>query len=171
MDTFLHDDKKEKKGVNKVLLAALAVAALIVAVGVWLLTFQPSREEQKQQQLVGAFLEGSPEFESYTNNIVISTDMTRTTESPLGLGTIQMAIHADIRNKGDKTINGLEVKVSVVDIKNQIIKEKKTMVVPNQSAILQPKEIIHIFVPMDGFSEKDDRANVRWKVSAIRFGN
>ncbi len=169
MDTFLRDDKKEKKGVNKVLLAALAAAALIVALGVWLLTFQPSREEQKQQQLAGAYFEGSPEFDSYTNNIVISTDMDRTTESPLGLGTIQMAIHADIRNKGDKTINGLEVKVSVVDIKNKVVKEKKTLVVPNQSVILQPKETVHIFVPMDGFSKDDDRANVRWKVSAIRF--
>jgi len=169
MDTFLQEKKEEKRGLNKVLVGALLVAAAIVAGGLWLLTFQPTLEEQKQQQLAGAFLEGSPEFESYTNNLVISTDMNRTTESPLGLGTIQMAIHADIRNKGDKTINGLEVKVSVVDIKNQVIKEKKTMVVPNQSAILQPKEIIHIFVPMDGFSEKDDRANVRWKVSAIRF--
>ena len=26
-----------------------------------------------------------------------------------------------------------------------------------------------VFVPLDGFSKDDDRANVRWKVSAIRF--
>lgn len=169
MDTFLYEKKEEKKGVNKILVGALLVAAALVAGGIWLLTFQPTLEEQQQQQLVGAFLEGSPEFESYTNNIIISTDMNRTTESPLGLGTIQMTIHGDIRNKGDKTINGLEVKVSVVDLKNKVLKEKKKMVVPNQIEKLSPGETIHVVVPMDGFSKNDDRANVRWKVSAIRF--
>ena len=169
MDTFLGEKKEEKSGVNKVMLAALAVAALLVAVGVWLLTLQPNREEQKQQQLTGAFLEGSPEFEGYTKQLIITTDFDRTTESPLGLGTIQMSIHGTIRNKGTKTINGLEVSVSVVDKQNKIIKEKKTMVVPNQSPTLQPNETISVFVPMDGFSKEDDRANVLWKVSAIRF--
>jgi len=169
MDPFLHEQKEEKRGVNKVLVGALLVAAAIVAGGIWLLTFQPTLEEQKQQQLVGAYLEGSPEFEGYTNNLVISTDMNRTTESPLGLGTIQMSIHGDIRNRGDKIINGLEVKVSVVDVKNKVLKEKKKMVVPNQTEKLLPGETIHVFVPMDGFSKADDRANVRWKVSAIRF--
>ena len=169
MDPFLYEKKEEKRGVNKVLAGALLVAAALVAGGIWLLTFQPTLEEQQQQQLVGAFLEGSPEFESYTNNLIISTDMNHTTESPLGLGTIQMTIHGDIRNKGDKTINGLEVKVSVVDLKNKVLKEKKKMVVPNQIEKLSPGETIHVVVPMDGFSKTDDRANVRWKVSAIRF--
>ncbi len=169
METFLYEKKEEKRGVNKILVGALLLAAALVAGGLWLLTFQPTFEEQKQQQLAGTFLEGSPEFESYTNNLVISTDMNRTTESPLGLGTIQMSIHGDIRNRGDKTINGLEVKVSVVDVQNKVIKEKKKMVVPNQTGKLLPGETIHVFVPMDGFSKTDDRANVRWKVSAIRF--
>jgi len=169
MDTFLYEGKKEPKGTNKILIGALLTAVAIVAGGIWLLSFQPTMNEQKQQQLVGAYLEGSPEFEGYTNNVIITTDMNRTTESPLGLGTIQMSIHADIRNKGTKIINGLEVKVSVVDIANKVIKEKKTMVVPNQTTKLLPNETIHIFVPMDGFDRDDDRANVRWKVSAIRF--
>jgi len=169
MDNFLQETKEEKSRVSGILIRALLVAAVIVAGGLWLLSFQPSRQEQQEQQLTGAFLEGSPEFDNYTKQLVITTDFDRTTESPLGLGTIQMSIHGTIRNKGDKTINGLEVAVSVVDIKNQLVKEKKTMVVPNQSPVLQPGETIPVFVPMDGFKKEDDRANVRWKVSAIRF--
>ena len=169
MDNFLQETKEEKSRVSGVLIGALLLAAAIVVGGLWLLSFQPSREQQQQQQLVGASLEGSPEFDNYTKQLVITTDFDRTTESPLGLGTIQMSIHGTIRNKGDKTINGLEVAVSVVDIKNQLVKEKKTMVVPNQSTVLQPGETIPVFVPIDGFKKEDDRANVRWKVSAIRF--
>lgn len=170
MDNFLYEKKEEKRGVNKVLIGAVVIAAVLIAAVIGLLyKFQPTLEEQKQQQLTGAFLEGSPEFAAYTKNLIITTDTNRTTESPLGLGTIQMSIHGDIRNKGDKTINGLEVNVGVVDTKNQIIKEKKVMVVPNQKEKIAPGETIHVFVPMDGFSKDDDRANIRWRVSAIRF--
>ena len=169
MDAFLGDKKEEKRGVNKVMLTAVLTAALLVAGGVWLLTLTPNREEQKQQLLEGAFLEGSPEFESYTNNIIITTNTDRTSQSRLGIGTIQMAIHGYIRNKGNRAINGLEVNVGVVDMKNKVIREKKTMVVPIQSPTLSPNETIEVFVPLDGFSEADDRANVRWKVTAIRF--
>ena len=169
MDAFLGDKKEEKRGVNKVMLAAVAVAALIVAVAVGLLTLLPDGSQQKQQEMEGAFLEGSPEFESYTNQLIVTTDFNRTSESPLALGTIQMSIHGDIRNKGTRVINGLEVKVSVVDLKNQVVKEKKMMVVPNQAPTLSPNETIKVFVSLGGFTKEDDRANVRWKVTAIRF--
>ena len=161
--------KKQKKGVNKVLLAALAIATLLIAGAIWLLSIQPSTEELKQQALEGAYLESSPEFEQYTKNLIINTDTNRTTESLIGLGTIAMMLHADIRNKGDKIINGLEVKVGVVDRLNNVLKEKRVMVIPDQIEKLNSNETIHIAVPMDGFKQDADRANVRWKVTAIRF--
>ena len=169
MDTLLQNEKKEKRGINKVFLAAIAVAVLVIAAILGLISLLPTAEQQKQKEIEGAYLEGSPEFEKYTSNIVINTDMDRTMESPTGLGTIAMAIHGDIRNRGDKAINGLEVKVGVVDKFNKVIKEKKLMVVPNQIQQLSPQETIHVVVPMDGFKKDDDRANIRWKVTAIRF--
>ena len=169
MDTLLQNENREKRGVNKVLLAALAIAALLVAGGIYLLTFQPTMEEQKQKALEGAYLEGAPEFQKYTNNLIITTDTLLTTQSPVGLGTIQMTLHADIRNKGEKAINGLEVNAAVVDTFNKVLRERKVMVVPNQQEKLQPGETMHVAVPLDGFKKDDDRANVRWKVTAIRF--
>lgn len=169
MDPFLHEKKEENKGLNKVFLAAIVVAVLVIAAIGGLLTLVPNSDQLKQKELAGAYLEGVPEFEKYTNNIVISTDLDRTMESPTGLGTIAMALHADIRNRGEKTINGLELKVGVVDQKNNVLKEKKIMVVPNQTPQLNPQETIHVVVPMDGFKKTDDRANIRWKVTAIRF--
>lgn len=147
----------------------MLIAALLVAGGIYLWSFQPTIEEQKQQALEGAHLEGSPEFENYTKEIIISTDINRTIESPTGLGTISMMIHGDIRNKGDKTVNGLQLKVSMVDKFEKPIKEKMIMVVPKQAEKLSKNETIHVAIPMDGFAKDADRANVRWKVSAIRF--
>lgn len=169
MENFLQE-KKETRGINKILVVALLVAAVLVAGAVWLLTFMPTAEDQKQQQMAGAVYEGSPEFTAYTKNIVISTDLDRTSEGRLGLGTIQMAIHGDVRNRGDKVINLLELSVGVVDTKNQFIKEKKIIVIPTlQNETLQPNDTMKVFATLDGFTDKDDRANVRWKVTAIRF--
>jgi hypothetical protein len=47
-------------------------------------------EQQQAKLLEGYSFEGSPEFAQATKDIVISTDFNRTTESPTGLGTIQM---------------------------------------------------------------------------------
>ena len=167
MDLLL--EEKNKRGINKVLLVSMLAAAFLIAGGIYLWSFQPTIEEQKQQQLVGAYLEGSPEFAAYDKQIITTTDLDKTIESPTGLGTISMMIHGDIRNKGDKVINGLQVKVGVVDKFEKVIQEKKVMVVPNQVEKLGKNEIIHVAVPMDGFSKDAERANIRWKVTAIRF--
>ena len=169
MDLLLENQNKEKKGVNKVFLISILVAVLLIAGGIYLWSFQPTIEEQKQQMLEGAYLEGSPEFAAYDKQIIITTDLNKTLESPTGLGTISMIIHGDIRNKGDKNINGLQVKVSVVDKYEKPLQEKRKMVVPNQVEKLGPNETIHVTVPMDGFPKDADRANIRWKVTAIRF--
>ena len=49
----------------------MLVAVLLIAGGIYLWSFQPTIEEQKQQQLEGAYLEGSPEFEAYDKQIII----------------------------------------------------------------------------------------------------
>lgn len=169
MDLLLHNQKEEKRGINKVFLAAVAAAILLIAGAAWLLSLRPSEEELKQKAYAGAIFEGAPEFESYTNKIIVGTDPDRTMESPTGLGTIAMAIHGDVRNRGDKTINLLELKVGVIDRFNKVIKEKKVLVVPNQAPKIGSQETIHVVVPMDGFSPKDERANIRWKVTGFRF--
>lgn len=169
MDNFLHEQPAAKSRVSGILIGALLVAAAVIAGGLWLLTYLPTREEQMQQQMAGSVYEGAPEFDEYTKQLIVTTDFNRTSQARLALGTIQMSIHGTIRNKGTKAINGLEVTVGVVDTQNKVIKEKKMMVIPNQAEVLNPNETIPVFVPIDGFKEADDRANIRWKVTAIRF--
>ena len=79
-----------------------------------------------------------------------------------------MYIKGNIRNKGNRVINGLEVNVAVVDTFNQVLREKRVLVVPTQRPQLGPGENIPISLEISGFDRKDDRANIRWKVTAIR---
>ncbi|MBA2607182.1 MAG: hypothetical protein M3521_05615 [Acidobacteriota bacterium] len=168
MDTLLQNGQNEKKGIGKIFPLALLIAAGLIAGAIWLWSFQPSIEVQKQKAMEGAFLENSPEFEQYTKDIVIQTDADGTMQSPTGMGTIMMSIPAGIRNKGARTINGLEVRVGVVDTFGKIIREKVVNVIPQQQKRLEPGQTIPVVATVDGFSKEDDRANVRWKVTAIR---
>lgn len=169
MDTLLQTEDREKKGVNKILLVGLLIGTLLVAGAIGLFSLKPSSEEQQQQLLAGAFLEGTPEFELYTKDIVIQTEMDNIMQSPTAMGTIMMSIPAKIRNKGQKTINALEVKVGVVDLAGKVVRERKIMVVPKQVETLPPGQTIRVIGTIEGFKKDDDRANVRWKVTAIKF--
>ena len=162
-------EKEEKKGTGKGLLIGGLIGAIAIAAVIFLAMQRPSMEDQKAAVLADALREDSPQFQDITKDIVIGTDADKTVQSPNTLnGTITMWITGNIRNKGTRTINGLEVNVAVVDQFNQTLREKKVLVVPTQREVLSPNELIPITLSIDGFSRNDDRANIRWKVTAIR---
>ena len=163
----LFESKQEKRGVNKGLLLGALIGLLMIAAGVWFVLRTPPEAEQKAKVLEGSVLESSPEFADLTKDIVISTDP-NTVESPNAFGTISMFIKGRIYNKGTKVIDGLEVNVAVVDQFNQVLKEKRSLVVPTKQPTLSPGDTIEVNLTIDGFDKKDDRANIRWKVTAIR---
>ena len=168
MDTILQKDKP-KRGLNKVMLAGLLIGAILVGAGVFVIwKLQPSMEEQKQAALEGAVREGSPDFETLTKRIVAETDEDNTMQSPIGLGSIMMSIGGKIRNNSDRVVTGLELRVSVLDTFDKVIKDKTLIVVPTQQAKLEPKGEMSVVVRVDGFKPEDDRARIRWKVTAIK---
>ncbi|PYS99569.1 MAG: hypothetical protein DMF63_10805 [Acidobacteria bacterium] len=169
MDGFL-EPKNEKKGINKALIVGAIVGIVLLGAAILLLTRQPSMDDQMANILEGSYREGTPEFAAITKDIIISTEED-TVQSPNAFGTISIYPHGKIRNKGDKVINGLEVNVAIVDTFNTVLKEKRVLVVPTQRPQLGPGEIIDIHLEITGFDKKDDRANIRWKVTAIRVAN
>lgn len=164
----LEKHNQPKKGISKIFIAALLAAGLIVAGGVWLWSLKPSNVEIQQEALQNAYREGSPEFEELTKKILIKPNMDRTTESPTALGTIMMTIPATIHNRSDKTLTTVEINVGVVNQKGEIIKDKTYLVVPQQKEILLPNEAVSTTAVVEGFEPTDDRANVRWKVTALK---
>lgn len=163
-------EKEEKRGLNKGFIVGGLIGILAIAAIVFIAMQRPSMEDQKQAVLADALREGSPEFQEITKDIIIATS-DDTVESPNAFGYISMFITGRIRNKGSRVINGLEVNVAVVDQFNQTIKEKRVLVVPTQIGQLGPGDVIPITLSLDGFNKKDDRANIRWKVTAIRVAS
>ena len=86
MDDIFKPEER-KRGINPVLIIGLLAGLAIVAGAIYLLSMQPSSEDQTARLLEGSYREGSPEFAAITKDILISTDE-NTVESPTGLGTI-----------------------------------------------------------------------------------
>ncbi len=165
MDDLFKPEEK-KRGVNRVFVVGLIIGLVAIAAVIGVLSLRPSIEEQTATILDGSFREG-PEFDALQKDIIISTD-DGTVQSPTGMGTISMYINGKIRNKGTQTITALEVNVAVVTQFNDILRERRILVVPVQQTTLGPGQIIPITLTLDGFSKEDDRANIRWKVTAIK---
>lgn len=156
-----------KRGNSKIFLAGGLIGVVLLGAVIWYLSLTPPMEVQIENILAGSFREGSPEYDELNKDIVISTDP-KTVQSPTGLGTISMFIHGNIYNKGTRTIKALEVRAAVVTQFQDVLKERKILVVPVQKPELRPGETIPITLSIDGFKKEDDRADIRWKVTAIR---
>ena len=156
-----------KRGNSKIFLAGGLIGVLLLGAVIWYLSLTPPMEVQIENILAGSYREGSPEYDELNKDIVISTDP-KTVQSPTGLGTISMFIHGNIYNKGTRTIKALEVRAAVVTQFQDVLKERKILVVPVQKPELKPGETIPITLSIDGFKKDDNRADIRWKVTAIR---
>lgn len=168
MESFLQQPEK-KSGLNKIMLAALGIGAIVVLAVIGFLLTRPTTTQIKNQVLENALREGNPEFEIYTKKISITTDTERTTESRTGLGKYVMSLRGIIRNMTGKTLTGLEIRATVVDSFDKPVKEKEVLVIPKQAEKLEAGQTLPVQVLIEGFNQDDDRAQIRWKVTAIKL--
>lgn len=160
--------KQEKQGrFSPVFIVGALVGVIAIGGIIYLLSQRPSIEDQTAQILAGASREGTPEFAELNKDILIETDE-NTVESPTGLGTISMFIRGNILNRSKKTIKALEVNVKVIDLKRNVLKERNVLVVPVQRPELGPGERMQANLTLDGFPPKSERAQINWKVTAIK---
>lgn len=157
----------EKKGFNPIFAIGVVVGLAVIGIALYAMSFRPSVEDQTALVLANTIRDDSPEFEALSRDIIISRS-DNTVQSPTGLGTISMYIKGRIRNKGTRTFTALEINVAVVDQEQKVLKEKKVLAVPVQRTSLGPDETMPVSLQIDGFAPGDDRADIRWKVTAIR---
>ena len=73
-----------------------------------------------------------------------------------------------VRNFTGRTISGLEIKGSVVDHDGKTVKENTVIVIPiKQVPELEPNKTMHASVLLEGFTDSDDRANIKMEVTGF----
>jgi hypothetical protein len=110
---------------------------------------------------------GAPDFEKYQQ--LIKVDDLIADESGRAVGDIIMIFQATIRNFTGRTLNGLEVRVSVVDLDGKPVKERTLYVIPSQKPELDNNESMKAQARLEGINKNATRANIKMEVTGFSF--
>lgn len=166
MDSF-GQNNNSAAGSSKLFWGILIVGLLLVGGAIAYFLQQPSPEVQ-EVRLENAVREGDQQFAELTKRVVVEPDLNYTEEATSPIGDLQMTLAGLVRNFSGKTLTGLEVVGSVVDQKGNVVKEKKAIIIPGRTDRLENSKVMPIRITIAGFSRKDDRANIKWRVTALR---
>ena len=165
----------EEKSRTTLIIVVAAIAAVLIG-GLFYVLMRKSAAPTPSATLQGAIRRGSPDWDKYSKLIVLDDpgdcpeDGSRfcAYQSNRGLGDITMTLRAIVRNFTGRTITGLEVTAAVVDHQDQPVRQRTRIVVPWAGASeLLPNKTTPISVTIDGFTDTDDRANVRMEVTGF----
>src|SRR5918912_46533 len=121
------------------IVVGLATALLVALMVYWAVRPRPRNDRDVQPQLAGALRAGAPEFDELRQKIVVDfVPDEDATESTRPLGDIVMEMRPKVRNFTGRTITGLELQCTVVDLENKPLQTKTVIPVPRIQAELEP---------------------------------
>src|SRR5574341_113255 len=167
----------EDKPRRTVIIVVAVIAAVLIGGFFYLLLRGTMGGSSQPTTLQDAFRPGSPEWEQYSKRIVLDdpADCPEegahfcATESKRALGDIVMTLTATVRNFTGHTIVGLEVRGSVVDHEGKPVKERTVVIIPNRQGELGQNKTMKASVVIDGFTDNDDRADVKMEVTGFKL--
>ncbi len=152
---------------RRTVIIIVAVIAAVAIAGLFYVLMRASGSGTLEPTLEGALRAGSPEFEQYASKIAL--DKPEAYESKRALGDIVMNLQTIVHNFSGRTLSGLEIKGIVVDHQGKPVNQHTVVVVPTRQPELENNRSMAVRVMLEGMTDKDDRANIRMEVSAIRF--
>jgi hypothetical protein len=122
-------DKTDDNSRTRTIVMASIVFLLLVGVGAFLYrAFLSHQVAPPQPGLTGAQRAGTPAFDSYAKEVVISNQ--EQSYSTNALGGFQIIAHGRVQNFGNKTITGLEVRAVAYDFEGKPLKERIAAPIP-----------------------------------------
>lgn len=121
-------------------------------------------QQSNLPQLIRA---GSADYEKYQP--LIKIDDVEATESPRAVGDIVMVLYGTVRNFTGRTLNGLEVRVAVVDLDGKPVKERTLVVIPSQKPELDNNQTMKAQARLEGIGKNATRANIKMEVTGFSF--
>ena len=161
------DRRLESSESNRTLIIVVAVAAAVVIALFFYFLMRAGSGTNGEPTLQGAIRSGSAEFDAQKGNIVL--DDPEADEAKRALGDIVMSLRTTVRNLTGKTLNGLEIRASVVDYEGKPVKERTAVIIPTRQGELAPNKTLPVQMMLEGMKETDARANIRMEVVAFKF--
>lgn len=154
----------EDKSRRSLIIVFAIVAALLIG-GFFYLLLRKTVTPAAAPTLQGAVRPGTPDWEKYSKLIVL--DEPEADEAKRALGDTVMSLHATVRNLTGRTITGLEIKGAVVDHDGRPVKERSIVVIPGKQSELDPNKTMKAALMLEGFTDNDDRANIKMEVTGF----
>lgn len=150
---------------RRTLIIVIAVVAAVFIGGFFYLLLRSTAAPSAPPTLAGAIRAGSPEWEKYSK--LIALDEKDADEAKRALGDTVMTLQATARNFTGRTITGLEIHAAVVDHDGKPVKERTVVVVPGRQSELEPNKTMKVSVMLEGFTDNDDRANIKIEMTGF----
>jgi len=151
---------------NRTVIIVVAVIAVVAIGGLFYFLLRKSVATSQPPTLQGAIRPGSPDWDKYSKQI--ARDDPEADEAKRALGDTVMTLHTTVRNFTGRTITGLEMRGSVVDHDGKPVKERTVVVIPRSDrAELEPLKTMKVSILIDGFTDNDDRANIKMEVTGF----
>ena len=159
-----HSIPEEKS--SRILIIVVAVIAAVLIGGIFYILLRKSVATGPPPTLQGAVRKGSADWDKYIKQIAL--DDPEADEAKRALGDTVMTLHTTARNFTGRTISGLEIKGSVVDSDGKPVKERTLVVVPSsRQPELDPLKTMKVSIMIDGFTDSDNRANIKMEVTGF----
>jgi len=152
---------------SRTVIIVVAVIAAVAIAALFYFLMRASGGGTAEPNLEGAIRAGSPEFDQYASKIVL--DAPEAYESKRALGDIVMNLQTIVHNFTGRTLSGLEIKGVVVDHQGKPVSQRAAVVIPTRQPELENNRSMAVRVMLEGMTDKDDRANIKMEVTAIRF--
>lgn len=149
------------------LIIVVAIIAAVVIGGLFYLLFRGTMGGTQTVSLENSVRPGSPDWDKYSK--LIALDEPEADEAKRPLGDTVMTLHTTVRNFTGRTVNGLEMRGTVVDHDGKPVKEKTLLIIPGRQSELDPNKTMKVSILLEGFTENDDRANIKIEVTAFRL--
>jgi|ERR1051326_4207533 hypothetical protein len=150
---------------RRTLIIIVAVIAAVFIGGFFYLLLRKSVASSPAPMLQGAIRPGSPDWDKYLK--LIALDDPEADESKRALGDTVMTLQTTARNFTGKTITGLEIRASVVDHDGKPVKQRTLVMIPGRQTELDPNKTMRVAIVLDGFTDEDDRANIKMEVTGF----
>lgn len=158
-----HSIPEEKP--RRTLIIVVSVIAAVVIGGFFYLLLRKAAAPTPSPTLQGAIRPGSQDWDKYSK--LIARDDPEADEAKRALGDTVMTLHTTVRNFTGRTITGLEMRGSVVDHDNKPVKERTLVLIPGRQSELEPNKTMKVSILIDGFTDSDDRANIKMEVTGF----
>ncbi len=151
------------------IVVGLATALLVALMVFWATRERPRNDRDMQPRLQNAVRAGAPEFEQLRSRVVVDFVADEdATESPRPLGDIVMELRPKVRNFTGRTLTGLELQATVVDLENKPLQTKTVIAIPRaDQPELEPNKVLTVPIRMEGFKKTDVRANIKIDLTGL----